>query len=210
MKKFLLAAALIVGLVIGQAAQVEAQDVYVGTWEGGWKAYVMTESYRGTRSGDRNSEMSCKVKTVSPKGRVTFKDSTGASGTFYTDSVGQYKVESEIIIVLWQLDNKKSSSSGSSSGSSIPEKVYVGMNDYGDTEVYILPKTIRDITFKGYNGFSVQVWFSNGTSPRVPWYFVYKDGQWCQTLSLDNMSYPVPISKSKILVKVVEVANRYR
>ena len=220
MKKFLLAVTLILGVVVSQFAlikTVEASDAYVGTWEGGWKAYVMTETYSGN-----DSSMSCRVKTVSPKGtvkyidyefsfygdRVTFKDSTGASGVFYTDSVGQYQVENQICIAWWKIHYGKSDSSSSSGGSKSSEKVYVGMNDYGDKEVYILPDTIQDINWQGYSGFSVQVCLDNNPKSYT-WYFVYKDSQWCQLMSLSEYSYPTPIN-SPIIKKVVEVANRYR
>ena len=225
MKKFLAMAMLVFGLIICQAAHVEATDVYVGTWEGGWKAYVMTESYRGeSNSRERTAEMYCRVKTVSPKGtvkyidysfsfygdRVTFKDSTGASGVFYTDGVGQYKVENEIIILLWKLEREKSSPS---SQSNIPEKVYVGLTDYGES-LYILPKTIREISFKSYNGFSVQTWLSNADySSSEPWNFVYRDGEWIY-LGVGEITewsrWAMPVSKIPLYAKVVEVANRYR
>lgn len=210
MKKFLIAAALAVEIFGGQA---EAADVYVGEWEGGWKAYVMTETKRGG-----SSEMSCTIKTVSPRGtvkyidyvfsfygdRVTFKDSTGASGVFYTDSPGDYQVENEAVNVL---RTGRSNLSGGSA-SSRPREVYVGMNDYGDAEVYILPDTIRDITFQGYSGFSVQIKTSDGNSPKVPWNFVRKDGTWCYLLSLEDWAYPSPAKG--IVLKVAETANQYR
>lgn len=87
------------------------------------------------------------------------------------------------------------------------QKVYVGMNDYGDKRVYILTETIRDITFKGYSGFSVNI-ADDDHVVRSPWYFIRKDGVWCQLMGLSDVDYPVP-AKS-IALKVAETANQYR
>ena len=114
MKKFFAVAALILGVVVSQfvaMSQAEAADHYLGNWEGGWKAYLMTETQRGSYS---DSKITCTIKTVSPKGtvkyidysfsfsgnRVTFNDSTGASGTFYTDSPGEYQVEYAAVSIM--------------------------------------------------------------------------------------------------------------
>ena len=65
MKKFLLAAALIVGVVASQLvgmSQVEAADYHVGEWNDGWKAYLMTETIRIQRRDYMDYE--CRVKAV--------------------------------------------------------------------------------------------------------------------------------------------------
>ncbi|MBR4382431.1 MAG: hypothetical protein IKP64_02615 [Selenomonadaceae bacterium] len=88
------------------------------------------------------------------------------------------------------------------------QRVYVGMNDYGDKRVYILTETIRDITFKGYSGFSVKIAFDDEESRR-PWYFIRKDGVWCQLMGLSEFDYPTPIEGTSVM-KIVETANQYR
>lgn len=115
MKKFLVAAALVLGLIIGQATQAEATDeVYVGTWEGGWKAYVIGDSIDWDVQRPNYVIFYCKIKGVSPQGKVkyfdyvftpinssdnskligaSFRDSTGATGEFYGDNPGVYEVE---------------------------------------------------------------------------------------------------------------------
>ncbi|MBR1647322.1 MAG: hypothetical protein IJ685_11180 [Selenomonadaceae bacterium] len=89
------------------------------------------------------------------------------------------------------------------------QRVYVGMNDYGDKRVYILTETIRDITFKGYSGFSVKIAFDDNEPTRSPWYFIRKDGVWCQLMGLSEGNYPTPIEGTSVM-KIVETANRYR
>ena len=234
MKKFLFTAAFISACLIFFSGSANAKLLLCDIDKNGYKTYIDTDSVSSRTDKEKGIVgISVRVVGIRPDGS---KILDAVEQYIYDKSTNKLYMSNPTHNIDWQeIDPKtqgkhfwwtveyiltgtvssksergKSNSSGSSSGSSIPEKVYVGMNDYGDKEVYILPRTIRNITFKGYNGFSVQAWFSNGTSPRNPWYFVYKDGQWCQTLSLDDMSYPVPISKSKILVKVVEVANRYR
>ncbi len=88
--------------------------------------------------------------------------------------------------------------------------VYVGMNDYGDGKVYVLTDTIRDITFKGNSGFSVQVKLLRGGTQQVypPWYFFRIYDQWCISTSLDDYQIPTPVTG--ILLKVAETANQYR
>ena len=234
MKKFLLSAMVISACLIFLSGSADAKLLLCDINENGYKTYIDTDSI-SSRTDEKKGIVGISVRVVGlrPDGSTILD---AVEQYIYDKSTGKLYMSNPTHNISWhEIDPKtqgntfwwtmeyllngtvsrksergKSNSSGSSSRSSIPEKVYVGMNDYGDKEVYILPKTIRDITFKGYSGFSVQAWFGDGTSPRKPWYFVYKDGQWCQTLSLDNMSYPVPISKSRILVKVVEVANRYR
>ena len=62
MKKFLAVALLAFAMIIGQAAQVEAYDYHVGEWNGGWKAYLMTETIRIERRD--YMDYSCRVKAV--------------------------------------------------------------------------------------------------------------------------------------------------
>ena len=68
------------------------------------------------------------------------------------------------------------------------QKVYCGMNDYGDAGVYIFTETIRDISWKSYSGFSVQVVSDDDYDNSSTWYFVRKDGTWCILLGLDDLS----------------------
>ena len=92
------------------------------------------------------------------------------------------------------------------------QKIYVGMNDYGDAEIYILTETIRDVSFTSggitYNGFSVQIVSSNGNSPRKPWNFFYVNGKWCYALAPESPNIPVPATG--IVLKVAQTADRYR
>ena len=224
MKKILLTTTFIAACLIFLSGSANAKLLLCDTDENGYKTYIDTDSISSHVDEKKGLVgISVRVVGIRPDGSKIL-DATlryiydNQSNKLYmsdaTHNFGWREIDPETqgktFLCAVEYILAETDSSDSSSGSNIPEKVYVGMNDYGDKGVYILPKTIRDITFKGYSGFSVQAWFSDGTSPRRPWYFVYKDGQWCQTLSLDDMSYPVPISKSKILVKVVEVANRYR
>ena len=115
MRKILMVAALALGLFIGQSAHVEATDeVYVGTWEGGWKAYVIGDSIDWDIQRPNYVIFYCKIKGVSPEDKVkyfdyvftpinssdntkligaSFRDSTGATGEFYIDNPGVYEVE---------------------------------------------------------------------------------------------------------------------
>lgn len=217
MKKFLFATALAFGLVVSQivvGSQAEAADYYLGNWEGGWKAYLMTETQRGSYS---DSKITCTIKTVSPKGavkyidysfsfsgdRVTFNDSLGASGVFYINNPGDYQIENKAVGILI--------GDASISPSSNQREVYVGMNDYGDGKVYVLTDTIRDITFKGNSGFSVKVKLirDDGTQQVYsPWYFFRIYDQWCMSTGLNDYQIPTPVEG--ILLKVAETANQYR
>ena len=62
MRKILVAAMLVLGLIIGQAAQVEAADFYVGTWSTGYRAYLMTETIVAENQG--YMDYRCTVKAV--------------------------------------------------------------------------------------------------------------------------------------------------
>ena len=62
MRKFFAMAALVIGILIAQVAQVSAQDLHVGEWTGGWKAYLMTETIRIERKD--YMDYSCRVKAV--------------------------------------------------------------------------------------------------------------------------------------------------
>ncbi len=59
MKKFFAVVALILGIFV---AQVEAADIHVGEWNGGWKAYLMTETIQ-IKSRDY-MDYACRVKAV--------------------------------------------------------------------------------------------------------------------------------------------------
>ncbi len=65
MRKILVAAMLALGLIIGQAAQVHAQDYYVGTYSDGTAGYFMSETWeliKGTRMSP--DHMKCYVKVM--------------------------------------------------------------------------------------------------------------------------------------------------
>jgi len=68
MKKFLLAAALIVGVVASQLvtmSQASAQDYYVGTYSDGTKGYFMSETYESLHMGKYSADfMKCYVKVM--------------------------------------------------------------------------------------------------------------------------------------------------
>ena len=125
MKKFLLAAALIVGVVVSQLvamSRASAEDVYVGNWEGGWKAYLLSDSidYKLNTGNGFYLTCYCQIKAVSPKNTVkildyvfesfndsngkmagaTFRDSTGASGRFYIGQPGEYEIEHTVFKML--------------------------------------------------------------------------------------------------------------
>ena len=110
MKKFLFAAALIVGFVASQfivTSRVEAADYYVGTWSTGYKAYLMTE----TISLERKDYMDyrCTVKAINGsdvlyiqysfwedrKYRLIehFSNSQGFSGSFTVSDDNGYPIE---------------------------------------------------------------------------------------------------------------------
>lgn len=125
MKKILLAAAFVVGIVASQfvaPAQASAEDFYVGNWEGGWKAYLLSDSidYKLNSGNGFSLTCYCQIKAVSPKNTVkildymfesfndsngkmagaTFRDSTGASGRFYIGQPGQYEIEHKVFQML--------------------------------------------------------------------------------------------------------------
>ena len=117
MKKFLTMAVFALSVFILQMPQVEARDEYVGEWEGGWRAYLMIETVQLGKNGN-DVAFSCRLKGVSPQGttkyfdyvftfyqnaRVSFRDSTGASGSFAMGSPGVYQVEHETAIQLMAL-----------------------------------------------------------------------------------------------------------
>lgn len=223
MKKLLLSATFIATCLIFLSGTASARLLLCETTETGYKTYIDTDSISSRVDKEKGIVgISVRVVGIRPDGS-TILDAVLRyiyeiqSGKLYMSDVTHNYDWREIDPKTqgkpfwWSIEYVTKTSEPSTQGNSKdPEKVYVCMNDYGDAEIYILPKTIRDISFKGYNGFSVQIWTSDGNSPKVPWYFVRKDGVWCQLLSLDEWAYPVPISKSRVLTKVVEVANRYR
>lgn len=114
MKKILAMAVLILSLIVLQIPQAAASDNYVGTWEGGWKAYLMDETVKFGKNGNE-AAASCRLKGVSSNGttkyfdyvftfyqngRISFRDSSGASGSFVLGSPGVYQVEHETAIHL--------------------------------------------------------------------------------------------------------------
>ena len=122
MKKFFLASILILVVVFSQfvaMSQVEARDEYMGEWEGGWRAYLMTESIKPQKSGV-NPVINCRLKAVKNTTkyfdyeftyhndaggvpRVSFRDSSGASGSFIIGSPGVYQVEHETAVRLLEI-----------------------------------------------------------------------------------------------------------
>lgn len=100
MKKFLFAAILIVGVIVGQiiaTSQAEAADYYLGVYEDGREAYLMTETikwYEEQRNGYLEAQgYTCTVKAVSRSGnveKISYKymygpqvDGLGKNGTWY-------------------------------------------------------------------------------------------------------------------------------
>ena len=116
MKKFFALAVLAALLTLFQSPQAEAGEVYLGEWEGGWKAYLLIDD-RGRYEFDDDNALIIytSIKAVSPKGTVkiidyvfrgiygsndrligaSFRDSLGASGTFYLDNPGVYIIENK-------------------------------------------------------------------------------------------------------------------
>ena len=77
MKNFLFAAALIVGVVVSQIvvpSQAQAKDYYLGVYEDGREAYLVTETvkwYEEYRNGYLDAQgYTCTVKAVSRSGNV--------------------------------------------------------------------------------------------------------------------------------------------
>ena len=114
MKKLLTMAVLALSVFILQMPQAAAEDVYVGEWEGGWKAYVLSDSINWDVKGPNYIIFYCRIKGVSSQGQVkyfdyvftpinssdntkligaSFRDSSGATGKFYKDNPGVYQVE---------------------------------------------------------------------------------------------------------------------
>ena len=119
MKKFLAMAVFALSVIILQMPQAEARDEYMGDWEGGWRAYLMTETIKPEKSGS-NLVVYCRLKAVKsttkyfdyaftyyidaggvPK--VSFRDSSGASGSFVFGSPGVYQVEHETAVRLFEI-----------------------------------------------------------------------------------------------------------
>ena len=119
MRKILFAAVLALGLIIGQATQVEALEAYMGTWEGGWKAYLVDIGEFTSNADETESYQLCTLKAVSPRGTVkfiyykftlhyngehlsyiSFVDSEGGSGRFTDKNPGVYEVENKVIVSI--------------------------------------------------------------------------------------------------------------
>lgn len=118
MKNFLTMAVFALSVIILQMPQAEARDEYMGDWEGGWRAYLMTETIDTGQSG-RNLIIYCRLKAVKnttkyfdyaftyhndagiPK--ISFRDSLGASGSFVLGSPGVYQVEHKTAVRLFEI-----------------------------------------------------------------------------------------------------------
>lgn len=110
MKKFLTMTAFVLSAFILQMPQAAASDYYVGEYNGGWKAYLMTE----TISIERRDYMdySCRVKAVRGNDIVYidysfwedrqrrviehFKNSQGHTGAFTIADANGYYIEYKI------------------------------------------------------------------------------------------------------------------
>ena len=121
MKKFLMATIFLGALMI-QISQAAAEDLlYVGDWEGGWKAYLVEESVDWKYNSIFDVVFYCQLKGVSSQGTVkyfdyvftpinddsgkkiigaTFRDSSGATGKFYDNDPGVYQVEHKVFQIL--------------------------------------------------------------------------------------------------------------
>ena len=116
MKKILAMAALVFGILIAQASQVDAAEIYMGTWEGGWKAYLVDIGEFTSNAAETEFYQPCRLKAVSPRGTVkfidyrftlhyngdnlsyiSFVDSEGGSGSFTDTNPGVYQIENKVI-----------------------------------------------------------------------------------------------------------------
>ena len=121
MKKFFAVAVFALSVFILQMPQAAAEDVYVGEeWEGGWRAYIVEGSVDWDVKSPVEIIFYCRLKGVSPQGQVkyfdyvftpindsnqkmigaSFRDSTGATGRFYQNNPGVYRVEYKVFQML--------------------------------------------------------------------------------------------------------------
>ena len=110
MKKVFAMAALVIGILILQTPQADAADLYVGEYNGGWKAYLMTETVRIQRRD--YMDYSCRVKAIRGSDVVYidysfwedrqrrviehFKNSQGHTGMFTVSDANGYYIEYKI------------------------------------------------------------------------------------------------------------------
>ena len=103
-------AALALGLIVAQISAAEAYDHHVGEWNGGWKAYLMTETIRIERRD--YMDYSCRVKAVRGSEVIYvdysfwedrqrrliehFKNSLGHSGMFAIADANGFYIEHNI------------------------------------------------------------------------------------------------------------------
>ena len=116
MKKLLAMAVLALSILILQMPQSEAAEIYMGTWEGGWKAYLVDVGDFTSNSSETEFYQPCRLKAVSPRGTVkfidyrftlhysgdnlsyiSFVDSEGGSGSFTDTNPGVYQIENKVI-----------------------------------------------------------------------------------------------------------------
>ena len=122
MKKIFVLAMLAAVLILFQSPQVEAGELYLGEWEGGWRAYLLNdkEHFNYDSEDDGTLVIYTSIKAVSPKGTVkiidyvfrgiygsndrligaSFSDSLGASGTFYRNNPGVYIIEHKAFFLI--------------------------------------------------------------------------------------------------------------
>mgnify|MGYP006988880843 CR=1 FL=1 len=121
MKKLVVTVVFALGVFILQMPQAAAEDYPVGEeWEGGWKAYIVVESVDWQVKSPVEIIFYCRLKGVSPQGKVkyfdyvftpindnnnkmigaSFRDSTGATGRFYKNNPGVYRVEYKVFQML--------------------------------------------------------------------------------------------------------------
>ena len=116
MKKFLTMAVFALSVFILQMPHIEAAEIYMGTWEGGWKAYLVDVGDFTSNSSGTEFYQPCRLKAVSPRGTVkfidyrftlhysgknlsyiSFVDSEGGSGSFTDTNPGVYQIENKVI-----------------------------------------------------------------------------------------------------------------
>ena len=116
MKKLLAMAVLALSVFMLQIPQSEAAEIYMGTWEGGWKAYLVDVGDFTSNSSETEFYQPCRLKAVSPRGTVkfidyrftlhysgdnlsyiSFVDSEGGSGSFTDTNPGVYQIENKVI-----------------------------------------------------------------------------------------------------------------
>ena len=121
MKKFLAVAAMVLGIFLAQVSQAEAAEAYMGTWEGGWKAYLTDVGKMTNNASETEYYLPCTLKAVSPRGMVkfinykftmhyrgedlsyiSFVDSEGGSGSFTETNPGVYQVEHNVITSIFK------------------------------------------------------------------------------------------------------------